>query len=1268
MIRPSSRLIQLAVVAVLGVGAYFVYSVLARQGYGSLAQAPLNTQVQVPPSFIMALDDSGSMVWEALNNTRDGVYAWSQAAASFYSGMAPRGYDGGDENFYYMFPAYGRGSEGAIPPIDAFGFSRSPDVNPGYFDPRASYPTWKQADGSDFTTIDPTRAPVDPRIPSAPNRINADVDLTAPISRNNANWHFRVRRGMVLPAGSVVRNSGGRGCSALPTNIGNGGFTTLAENRTINEDACNIFFEFYTPVFFLVDPSTLASEYGYSADPVAVTDPPGGRPGTLYKYEIRPGNFANTAQYQAAMQNFANWFSFYRIRREALVGGLTNALVDFNNLRVGWFRINNQRAVTMHDMGVTARKQDLFDDIFRDFRATGSTPNRQAVRYLGEQFKRTGAAAPVQLTCQKNAGMLFTDGYINDPSSPGGYGNADGGLGAPFADLVSNTVADIVVPYYRESLVPGLETNSVLVPTGCDTASPDPRLDCQKNLHMNFYAITLGTLGRMYGVSYAQNEFAPWTTTPDPFDVPPMWHGTREDLTPNAVDELWHATINSRGEMINAKQPADIIAAIRRILTTVSSGASPSGTIALTGARVGVGSLSVEPFYEARNEGTDWYSTLTAYELEIAPVTRAVTSSVAWEASAKMPAPLVRDIFYGGDSGAVEFSAANVDFPDLCDTSPLSRCNASSSYIGPGRTLDVTIAEAVAYLRGDTSLELRHGGKMRDRTTVLGDIVNSSPVISAPTDDYGHRSIGDATLRTSYQTYLTTKRSTRRVMVYAGANDGMLHAFDGGMDVDGVMDTRGGRERFAYIPQAVLGHVGNLLFPYNPFEAGNQRFDHRYYVDGPISIGDVMYGSEWHTALVGTMGAGGRGAFALEVDDAATDGVATPFSSGHRLWEINDVNATLDDDVRENIGHVLGSPVVVPYKTTAGAISFKAIFGNGYNSTSGKAVLYVVDFGTGTPKIQMIEAIEAGAPPAGEKNGLGNIVAVDRWTGTGLTLRGRDGFADMVYGADQKGAIWKFDLRTLNDTANRVTTITTPLFVTQTINESGVVSRQPILGGLTAASGPSGGVMVYFGTGSFSFANDQRDTTRQSIYAVLDTGAGTTQTIANLLEQEIISTAGDGSRKTSSHTSMSQRGWYLNLPAGERAVGYPRLESGILFVPTYVPQAGGSGCSTSGFNFLFGLNALSGGAALSNVRYDSPTGSSPGAGTGAITLNTGGTAPVKDVAVMTTPRLPPLAAGSDPGDLDDALDTDCSMVVRVAGAPPLYLPRACGRQSWRQIQ
>ncbi len=1232
---------------VLG-GGYVIYSLMAAQAQGTLAQAPLNIQVQTPPAFLMALDDSGSMLWETLNNTRDGVYRWD--GSGFYNQGTVNGYDGSGQRYLYVFPSYGRDDQVAIPPLDSFGFARSPDVNPSYYDPREIYPGWKTGLSdtalANYLDIRASSAPLDPRPGNAPNKIAGALDLTVDSlltsidtgGRTGANWRFRFRSGMTLPVGTRIER--GR-CNLSGGAVRQeGSFDNVTRQTTISSSSCDAAVAFYPATFFLADPSTLPAEYGYTAAPVAVANPAGGRPGTLYKYEIKLANFGNNqAKYNAAMQSFANWFSLYRTRREALIGAATNALYDTTNLRVGWFRINGRRAVTMFNMTNEPEKQQLLSQIIGEMRASSSTPNRSAAQYLGEQFQRTDQNAPVLLSCQKNAGMLFTDGYINESGN-------------------TTLMKDLVAPYYNSSLVPGKETNSVPVPAECKGPNPNPSLDCKTHLHMNFYGVTLGTQGKEFGVRYLPDPLRPWVLSPDPYVVKPNFPTTTQDLKPEAVDELWNAVYDTRGEMVNATRPAEITAAMRRIISNVAQGATPSGSRSLTGARIGVGSLSVEPFYEATNNGTDWYSKLRAFKLSVEPSTRKIVSEEAWEASAKMPAPASRRIRFWRNGALEDFTGSNVSLANLCTKSStlypgILICSSSEL---AGLTTDSTTA--VAYLRGETSGEKRNGGKLRDRSTVLGDIITSTPVLSSPLDDYGFGRL-PGTMGSSYAAYMTTKRNGRRYMVYAGANDGMLHAFDGGMGADGQMDADGGKERFAYIPSTALGHMGNLLLPNDPTNQNAQRFQHRYYVDGPVTISDTYGSNGWTTSLVGTAGAGGRSVFALDVSNPGNFG-----ASGSLLWEISDLDASLDDAVRANIGHVLGKPVIVPVKNADGSVGFKAIFGNGYESRSGKAVLFVVDMVAGrTPTIRMIEAIESGTNLPSGSNGLGNIVVVDRWGGTGQNARVRDGLADTVYGADKRGVIWKFDLR-------GTTAPTVPLFTTDTHVDPADrrTYRQPITGGMTVTTGPSGGVMLIFGTGSFSYYGDESDTAVQALYGINDTAAGqptTTLTSANL--SSYTAEIGSGVRTLRAGTVPTvSRGWTVVLANKERAVGNPRIVSGVVFFPTYVPSDA-QGCSVDGANWLLGLQASTGQAAMSQVRFGAPDGRSPGAGTAGVALNTGGNAPVRDVTTSVVPRLAP--PDSTPGNPPPQPPGEaCLMQISVAGADPMYLPYPCGRQSWRQIQ
>ncbi|WNH50039.1 PilC/PilY family type IV pilus protein [Stenotrophomonas aracearum] len=1249
MVSQKKKWFTAASIGVLMAGGWLTYSLLAKQGQGTLSQQPLNIQVPATPAFIMALDDSGSMLWEVLNPTRDGVYRWvdegnRNRTTGFYSGSTPYGYGiGTGQNYYYLTPSYDRSGDAALPPLDAYGFARSPDVNTAYFDPRDLYPDWKTGAKAtpSYMTIDPKAAPLDPRPAGASGKKAGVQNLTATETRVGADWRFTFRSGMVLPSGAAIEANR---CSTDVTdrNINNnsnaytdGDFRVLTRQVTFT-GTCVAALRYYPATFYLAE--KMPASYGFKdAAIVTVTNPLHGRPGTLYKYEIRSDNFTSTPLYTSAINNFANWFSFYRTRREALIGAATNALHEPENLRVGWFRINSRGTAKMYNITEESEKVALLKDITQNMRASGSTPNRSAAAHLGAQFQRVQSSSdpspPVLLSCQKNAGMLFTDGYINETGN-------------------NTRMSKLVAPYYDSSLVPGIESNSVPVAADC----PDGKLDCKKSLHMNFYGVTLGTLGEQFGVTYVPTPSKPWILTPDPYEQPPTFGTTTVDLAPGAVDELWEAVLYTHGEMVNATKPSDITAAMRRIISNVSKGATPSGTRSLTGARIGKGSLSVEPFYEATNSGTDWYGKLTAFKLSVDPATRAIVSEKAWEASERMPAAASRKVWMRKNGEVQPFIADNVSLDDLCSKpaglyAGMRRCGTIGALAGDNIT-------AVSYLLGNTSLEVRNGGKLRDRTTVLGDIINSTPVLSSPTDDFGYRKLG--TIGDTYVSYLASKRGNRRYMVYAGANDGMLHAFDGGMGSDGVQDANGGKEVFGYVPSTSLGHMGNLLVPFDSSAQQDMSFEHRYYVDGPVVVGDVHNGSTWGTGLVATAGAGGRSVFALDVTDP------TQFKKASVLWELNDFDTQLDAVVRDNIGHVLGKPVIVPVKTSSGSgTAFKAIFGNGVESKSGKAALFVVDMVAGTkPKVTTYVVEEAGTNLPAGKNGLNNIVVVDRWSDTNQDKAGRDGYADTVYAADQKGAIWKFDL-----TSTKAPTV--PLFTTKTsVDTDKLTYRQPIMGGLTTTAGPAGGVMLLFGTGSFSYVEDGLDTSVQGLYGVNDTsGKAVTTTLTSANLRPITVSNGTAERTVTLGTNpANSQGWTVILPAGERFVGSPTVTAGIVFMPTYVPQLGKTGgCTVDGSNWLFGLNTGTGTAALSQVRQGTPDGKSPSAGTAALPLSTGGNAPVRDVTTSVVPRLSaPEKTGTTPPPTPPG--SACMMQVSVAGAPPMYLPYPCGRQSWRQIK
>ncbi|MCC8493102.1 pilus assembly protein [Xanthomonas hortorum pv. gardneri] len=1302
----SHRIFRTAVVSVIvfvAVGGYFIYSLIAAQGQGALAQSPLNNATSVSPAFIMAVDDSNSMTFERIFRGGDGRLRWngtsffSSAGVFFNASDACTNTSADCYLYLYSHVDYNKAFTpgDAIPPIDVFGFARSPTYNASYYNPDVLYEPWLLPAKTGATAVSwpPAtfgRARVDPRDPQVyGSDFNTGYNTIYNLgSREVDGESFQFLTGMTIAAGTRYK-SNARSCNTFnnlgfPNNDGlpssGGNWINLTAGVRVAAN-CLVQISYVPATFYL--PVDAPAPVGYRTNDVnrpIIANACG--PGcSLRRYQILLQNYetspAAVIAYGNAQQNFANWFQYHRNRILAVVGSASRALAGVDKMRIGYFTINNLAPVTMYDVFNDDERASLYGQIYR-LKPSGGTPNRTAVDYLGKQFLRTGDGAPVLRACQKNGGMLFTDGYSNINNVAAGYGNADSTgtvdfPALPFADSYENTIADIAASYYAGASTPlvtgqGFQAGLVPVDEKCATLSKSSsdwkRLDCQKDLHMNFYAITLGAQGNIFEVNQA--------ATDDPYSNAPDWNANgdpKADDDGRVIDELWHATINSRGEFINAKSPAEVAGAMRRVLSAAGAPNSPSGTLALTGARIGAGSLTVAPEYQIKNNGTDWSSKLKATQVSVDPDTREARFTPFWEASAQIAqmSLTARNVFFNDGNNVRKFDETTITLSGLCG---LSRT------LYPGQTLclekDLTDLEATAstaagYLLGDQSGEVQRNGRLRDRTTVLGDIINSAPLISSPIDDFGYRALG-GTLGTAYTSYLNSKRANQSYMVYAGANDGMLHAFDGGMNGSGSVTGSGGRERFAYIPATSYGHMGNLLLPYQASKGVAPSFDHRYFVDGPLAVGDAYYNGGWKTTLVGTTGAGGRGAFALDITNPSA------FGSASRLWEINDLSG--DATVRSNIGHVLGKPVIVPVRAANGAVSWKAIFGNGYDSASGKTVLFVVDIGTSaTPTVRMIEATESSNTISG-RNGLGNVIVLDRVDNltidqtTGRPAQTRDGYADTVYAADLRGAVWKFDL------TSTAASVTVPAFTTGTYTEGGRTYRQPITGGLQASSGENGGVLVLFGTGSFSFDNDSLASSvlhTQSLYGFTDQVDGViaaTLTRANLTPYSVTIAVTGGTRTLLvGNAPATALGWYVDLPAGERFVGYPELVSGILFMPTYAPLAASSGCSTDGVNWLFGLNPRTGVGALSGVRMGGISGSTLASGSAGISLNTGGNSPIKDVGVSVVPRLEPKVNPKD-GSAAPAVPaaSGCWMVVNVAGAAPMYVPYPCGRQSWRQIQ
>ncbi len=528
------------------------------------------------------------------------------------------------------------------------------------------------------------------------------------------------------------------------------------------------------------------------------------------------------------------------------------------------------------------------------------------------------------------------------------------------------------------------------------------------------------------------------------------------------------------------------------------------------------------------------------------------------------------------------------------DTTSGNLTTAQQTALTNGGT--ATLADVVNWLRGTTPT-----GYRKRTNTIMGDIIGSSPQIAAKTDNEGYAGSASSlsvTIKDEYTQFLNQKID-RPNMLYFGANDGMVHG----------LETVHGKEMLAFIPNGSYSAftdadndgvkdaaevVDNKLYATSRSDYGVPANPHRYFVDGTPTIGDAYFtDNDWHTVLVGGMGAGGRSIYALDVTDPVkTSDGTSKFGPANVLWEFTDAE----------LGFTYSRPQIA--RTNSTAHPWVAIFGNGYDSGNDKAQLFVVNLETG----ELVRKIDT--QPTGSTiptpNGLSSVAV----------KKAADLTVEAVYAGDLQGNVWKFDLSDSNpldwkvayDTAG----IPAPLFTAY--DNSTVAKRQPITGGVTLGTSPTGtGTMVYFGTGKYFETGDKSYDAAtasprvNSAYAILDDGTkfGNSTRSSLLVEREITGQInGTGANSATVYRTMTEltdtttdpppaepgygyavnypteRGWFFDLVIstnykGELIMAAPQLRGQRALFTTIIPN-NTDPCTGGGTGSLMEVSARDG--------------------------------------------------------------------------------------------
>lgn len=1165
-----SRFRPFASVKTLSYALFGVSLLSAAHSFAAVSQSPLSLTVGVPPNLILTLDDSGSMREAFVPESIESLHETRRAKSAKFNTMYY------DPSVAYKLPKI-YDAQGLETGTYSTSFSNAyfngynPDL--GGLDLRSNFKVswWYKpaaAHSNDFDAVDPDYRGT--RRQFAVNPLADFLITTGPERTRTA------QRNCDSPNG-YIQISCTRGWDRL---------YTVREVPGQDNTRKGVPAYYYEYVANLTDcPNSIDDENCYRKVEISGED---------------------------QQKNFAIWYSFYRNRALATLTAARLAFAELSpSVRFTWQSLN---ACTT----LNGTQNGCGDNRFREYSPAqrgrffswldslpfyDGTPLRGALVRAGEFLKTEtawqknpnggGNTTANTYACRPSYHVLMTDGIWNGDANISTPAQHDGasftlsdnetydGTRAPYADSTSNkTLADYAMHYWANDLRPELDNELPPFVYSAEVKDDywDPRNDPATWQHMVNFTMGLG-LSRTLNQSNRE-----WTgSTHSGIGYQNLLSGTTswpkaEADSNNNVYDLWHAAINSRGEFFSVDSPNAMVQAFDDILDRIAGRKSTASRPAINSGQVSTdendeGIVKTVSYQTSYASDDNWSGDVKRFEKTWNAEDNTFETAQVWSAKSEVPGWNTRNIYIAGDdNGLVRLEWGNAGSVETAGTLAffLSRDPENNN------VADARGAQRLNYLRGNREGE---GTTFRRRSSVLGDFYSSSPaVVSGPRylEYFSNRLEGN----TDYSTFVDDIAG-RTPRLYVGGNDGMLHGFN----------AKTGVEEFAFVPSAVFPKLNKLT---------GANYSHEFYVDGSPVVADVYNGTEWRTILVGTLKAGGKSIFALDIT-----------RPGHEqlLWEFDD--SSLPDEATAKMGYSFSQPTIARLHTGTWAV----VFGNGYesdNHTNGKAALFVVDAMDGTLlKNLEVQGVE------GVANGLSTPKLADY---------NADGVADYAYAGDLQGNVWRFDL--LRDGRSDSAPFTTeddnevavedfevafgglPLFSAVAANGT---TRQPITSAPSLVRHSTGfGYLVIFGTGKFYETGDKDGdkSFAQTVYGIWDQqtlgeeasnpninrSSLQAQTIERQTTVEADGTIRQGLvlssnnvRWQASDDQPAQNGWYLNLrqDVGEMVVENMSQLGRTVFFQSLVPND--DPCGDGATNWTYAINPFTGGRTAHNAFDYTPT-------------------------------------------------------------------------------
>ena len=480
--------------------------------------------------------------------------------------------------------------------------------------------------------------------------------------------------------------------------------------------------------------------------------------------------------------------------------------------------------------------------------------------------------------------------------------------------------------------------------------------------------------------------------------------------------------------------------------------------------------------------------------------------------------------------------------------------------------------DLINFIRGTDSYDEQGVGKYtEERDWKLADIYHANLTIVPPpsnsdtSSSVKSRAHYKKTRTPTYSSFVTTNEN-RDAVLYAAANDGMLHAFD--------VTTM--EELWAFVPPPVLDKLRSI---YNSkgSDGIKGKTNSVYLVDGTPTIKDIFYGGAWKSVLMAGIGYGGKGYYAIDVTDPESPSHLFSFAHNNDkrvidYWDSNGTRTTYDY-VKETVpdaldysglGEAWARPFIslIPYSESQ---RWVAVLGGGYAGVDGAkagygSYIYVIDLEPNTSQGGKLGTVLSKvAVTASSTIDVANGVVAPVSAISVDSASSADYYGSLIYLADLQGRTWKLDLAKddLKDPDSGLFSIEKHLKAETTLANDRQLFHKPVNDFL------SGTPYHFMGTGDMTRLQRRDSTIANRIFAIKDADyPSSAKSSGDTSLPYTISSLKDASKRIC--PEPSQKGWYQNLSSilsgssqGAKVTGdaaiYPDNKN--VYFTAYVPSS-----------------------------------------------------------------------------------------------------------------